>query len=179
MSSRLTRTLLKLYPRRIRNRYGDELLDLQDELRAQDDVSRTHLIRDMLAGALLVWPARRAYLMIGAVLVIGGLGVGGAAVGGPGTGSPARAPHPQARLTVHPQARLTVRSAVAAPPTCFVADGSSCSLTPCTEFAGQPSAEGAVAYSSPPATRSRPRLTATRCTTYPHVGPQRPVFVGG
>ncbi len=52
MSSRLTRTLLKLYPRRIRNRYGDELLDLQDELRAQDDVSRTHLIRDMLAGAL-------------------------------------------------------------------------------------------------------------------------------
>jgi len=88
MSSRLTRTLLKLYPRRIRNRYGDELLDLQDELRAQDDVSRTHLIRDMLAGALLVWPARRAYLMIGAVLVIGGLGVGGAAVGGPGNRFP-------------------------------------------------------------------------------------------
>lgn len=81
MSSRLTRTLLKLYPRRIRNRYGDELLDLQDELRAQDDVSRTRLIRDMLAGALLVRPARRAYLVIGAVLVIGGLVVAGAAIG--------------------------------------------------------------------------------------------------
>jgi hypothetical protein len=59
MSSRLTRTLLKLYPRRIRNRYGDKLLELQDELRAQDDVSRTRLIRDMIAGALLVRPARR------------------------------------------------------------------------------------------------------------------------
>lgn len=31
MSSRLMRTLLKLYPRRIRNRYGDELLELEDK----------------------------------------------------------------------------------------------------------------------------------------------------
>lgn len=37
MSSRLMRMLLKLYPRRIRNRYGDELLDLQSELEAQGD----------------------------------------------------------------------------------------------------------------------------------------------
>ena len=33
MSSRLMRALLKLYPRRIRKRYGDELLDLQSEPR--------------------------------------------------------------------------------------------------------------------------------------------------
>jgi hypothetical protein len=35
MSSGLTRTLLRLYPRRIRDRYGGELLDLEDELMAQ------------------------------------------------------------------------------------------------------------------------------------------------
>jgi hypothetical protein len=46
MSSRLMRTLLKLYPRRIRNRYSDELLDLENELRAQGEVSRTRLIRE-------------------------------------------------------------------------------------------------------------------------------------
>jgi hypothetical protein len=134
MSSRLTRALLKLYPRRIRDRYGDELLDLQDELRAQDDVSRTRVIGDMLAGALLVQPARRAYLLIGAVLVIGGLAVAEARIGGPGADSPARASHLQARLMA--------RSAVTAPPTCLVADGSSCSLTPCTEFTARSSSEG-------------------------------------
>jgi hypothetical protein len=175
MSSRLTRTLLKLYPRRIRNRYGDELLGLQDELRAQGDVSRVRLIRDMLAGALLVRPAR-TYLLIGAVLVIGGLAVGGAIIGERGTDSPARASRPQARLTV--------LSAVATPPACFVADGSSCSLTPCSEFIVQPSVETAVADRSLPATRSRPRViatpvTATRCAAYPHARSRRPVYVSG
>jgi hypothetical protein len=53
MSTRLTRALLELYPRRIRNRYGDELLDLQDQLRTEDNLSRTRLIRDTLTGALL------------------------------------------------------------------------------------------------------------------------------
>ena len=179
MSSRLRRTLLKLYPRRIRNRYGDELLDLQDELRAQDDVSRTRLIRDMLAGALLVRPARRAYLVIGAVLVIGGLATAGTIIGGRGTDSPARTSHPQAqldRIWILPG----VRSAVALPyGSCWVADGSSCSLTPCTEFTGRSSREGAVAHSSTSAARRRPRLAGTRCTAYPHVQPQRPVFVDG
>jgi hypothetical protein len=178
MSSRLMRTLLKLYPRRIRNRYSDELLALQRELRAQGDVSRTRLIRDMLAGALLVRPARhRARLVIGtvlltgAVLVIVGLAIAGTIIGGRDIDSPARA--------WYPQGRLTVRSAVAAPPTCFVADGSSCSLTPCTQFTGRSSTDGAVADSSVPASQRRPRLTGTRCTAYPHVQPQRPVFVGG
>jgi hypothetical protein len=180
MSSRLTRTLLKLYPRRIRNRYGDELLDLQDELRAQDDVSRTRLIRDMLAGALLVRPARRARLVIGAVLVIGGLAVAGAAIGGLGADSPARTSYPQAQLS-RTWILPGVRSAVALPTgaTCWVADGSSCSLTPCTEFTGRSSREGAVAHSSTSAARRRPRLAGTRCTAYPHTQPQRPVFVSG
>ncbi|MBV9002545.1 MAG: hypothetical protein JO304_26050 [Solirubrobacterales bacterium] len=167
MSSRLTRTLLKLYPRRIRDRYGDELLDLQDELRTRGDVSRLGLIRDMLAGSLLVRPARRAHLIIGAVLVIGGLALGGAAIRGPGTGPAAPAS----------QARLKVKTINPVPyGSCFV--GSSCSLTPCSEFTGQPSAEGAVAYRSPPATRSWPHLAATRCATYPRVRSYQPVFVG-
>lgn len=171
MSSRLTRTLLKLYPRRIRDRYGDELLDLQDELRAKGDVSRMRLIADMLAAALLVRPARRACLTIGALLVIGGLAMASAIISGRGPGTPARASRPQVRLVV--------QSATANPyRTCSVAGGSSCSLAPCSQFAAQPSAEGAVAYSSPPPTQSRPRVTATRCARYPHVRPHRPIFVG-
>jgi hypothetical protein len=175
MNSRLTRMLLKLYPRRIRDRYGDELLDLQDELRTQDDVSRVRLIADMLAGALLVRSARqRASLVIGAALVIGGLAVGGAAIGGLGADSPARASHPW--LVLRTVQHLDV---MPGSPTCFVADGSSCSLTPCTEFIAGSSTKGAVADGSPPATRPRLLLTTTHCTAYPHVHPQRPVFVAG
>ena len=170
MSSRLTRALLRLYPRRIRDRYGDELLGLQDELRAQGDVSRVRLIRDMLAGAFLVRPGR-TYRVIGAILVIGGLATGGVIVGERGTDSPARASRPQARLTV--------LGAVATPPTCFVADGSSCSLTPCSEFIGQPAVEAADN-----ADRSRPHanatpVIATRCAAYPHARSRRPVYVSG
>jgi len=170
VSSRLTRTLLKLYPRRIRDRYGEELLNLQDELRAQGDLSRMRLIPDMVAGALLVRPARWAYVMIGTALLIGGLAVAATSVGGRGTGSPARASHPQVRLAVQSVTASPYRS-------CFVADGSSCSLTPCAQFTAQPSAGGAVAYSRLPTARRRPRGTATRCAEYPHVRPQRPVFV--
>lgn len=158
MSSRLTRTLLKLYPRRMRDRYGAELLDLQDELRAKGDISRVRLIADMLAAALLTRPARRAYLMIGALLVIGALVVAGTVIG-------RRAAHSAASVTANPYG------------TCFVAGGSSCSPIPCSQFTGRPSAEGAVIYGSLPATRSRPRAT-TRCARYPRVRPQRPVFVG-
>jgi hypothetical protein len=172
MSSRLTRTLLKLYPRRIRDRYGGELLDLQDELRARGDVSRMRLIRDMLAGALLVRPARRGHLMIGAGLVIGALAVGVAATNGLRADPTARASHPRARLAVKSINVIPYGS-------CFVASGSSCSLTPCNEFTAQPSAERAAVYSSPPANRSHPRAAIPRCATYPHVGPQRPVFVRG
>ena len=88
MSSRLTRALLKLYPRRIRSRYGDELLDLQDELRGQGNLSRTRLIRDTLAGAVLVRPVReRARLVITAILVIAGLATAGSIIAAAGTSS--------------------------------------------------------------------------------------------
>lgn len=171
MSSRLTRTLLKLFPRRIRDRYGDELLDLQDELRAKGDVSRMRLIGDMLAAALLVRPGRRTCLTIAALLVLGGLAMTGAIISARGTGTPVRASRPYVPLAVP--------SATANPyRTCSVAGGSSCSLAPCSQFAAQPSTEGAVAYGSPPPTRGRPRVTATRCARYPHVQPRRPIFVG-
>ena len=170
MSSRLTRTLLKLYPRRVRDRYGHELLDLQDELRAQGDLSRMRLIRDMLAGALLIRRARRAYLMFGAALLIGGLAVIATSVGGRSTDSPARASHSQVRLAVQSVTASPYRA-------CSVTGGSSCSLTPCAQFTGQPSASSAGAYSSLAATRRRPRGTATRCAAYPQVQPQRSVFV--
>ncbi len=160
MSARLTRTLLKLYPRRIRDRYGDELLDLEDELRAQAEVSRTQLIRDMLAGALLIRPTRqRVRLVTGAVLVVVGLAVGGTIIGERGTDSPARV-------------RLVARTITAMPyGSCFVAAGSACSLTPCTEFISRSSAEDAVLHIVP-ATPARPRLTGTRCAAYPHARPQ-------
>jgi hypothetical protein len=165
------RTLLKLYPRRIRNRYGDELLDLEDELRAQSEVSRTRLIRDMLTGALLIRPTRqRARLVIGAVLVIVGLAMAGTIIGLRGTDSPARG--------FPPHGRLAAQSVTAIPyGSCFVATSPSCSLAPCTVFTGQTSAEDAVAHSSAPATPRRPRLTGTRCAAYPHAPPEHPVFV--
>jgi len=125
----------------------------------------------MLAGALLVRPGRqRSHLVIGAVLVIVGLATAGTIIGTRGSEPPARASHAQVRL---------VRSVQAAPSTCFVGAGSSCSLTPCTEFTARSSTKGAVAHRSVPAARRRPRLTRTRCAAYPHVQPQRPVFVGG
>jgi hypothetical protein len=167
----LTRALLKLYPRRIRNRYGDELLDLQDELRSQGNLSRARLIRDTLAGAVLVRPVReRARLVITAVLVIVGLTIAGSIIAGAGTSSPAH--------TSRLQARAAVPHVNAAPyGSCFVATGSSCSLAACTQFTGQTSAEGAVVYSSEPASKRQSRLTKTRCASHALVVPQRPVFV--
>ena len=173
MSSRLTRTLLKLYPRRIRNRYGEELLDLEDELRAQGKVSRTRLIRDMLTGALLIRPTRqRARLVTGAVLVIVGLVVAGTIIGRRGTDAPARASHPRVQL-----AALVAQTERAMPNTCPVAAGSSCSLTPCTEFIGRSSDEDAVAHSSVPTIQRARRVTGTRCPAHPHAGPQNAVLV--
>jgi hypothetical protein len=165
----MTRALLKLYPRRIRDRYGEELLHLEDELRAQGEVSRTRLIRDMLTGALLIRRTRqRARLVTGAVLV--GLVVAGTVIGGRGTDSPAR--------TSHPHVRLVAQTATAMPySTCPVAAGSPCSLTPCTEFIGRSPGEDAVAHNSVPTIQRRRRITGTRCAAHPHAGPRNAVLV--
>ena len=171
MSSRLTRTLLKLYPRRMRDRYGEELLELEDELRAQGEVSRARLIRDMLTGALLVRATRRRVRIVtGAVLVVAGLVVAGTVISGRGTDSPARASHPRVQLVA--------RTITAMPySTCPVAAGSSCSLKPCTELIARPSDEDAVARSSVSTIQRRRRVTGTRCAAHPHAGPDTLVLV--
>jgi hypothetical protein len=176
MSSRVTRTLLRLYPRWIRDRYGDELLDLEDELRAQGEVSRKRLIRDMLVGAFVIRPTRqRTRLLTGAILVVVGLAVAGSLIAGHGTDS---ARHPMTRVLV---AVATPVHPVPVPPiggdACAVAAGRSCSLTACTEFIGRPSDENAVAQGSVPTIQRAQRVTGTRCPAHPHAGPQSAVVV--
>ena len=169
---RLLRLLLKLYPRRFRRRYGDELLDLQHELKAHAGVSPARLLVDLLAGALLVRPVRRTRLLIAAVCVIAGLTIAGPIIAG-------RSAHPSA---AYPQIRLTAKRipATSASRGCFVAAGSFCSLTPCTIFVAQPASEGAVAHPSTPGTQHRvplaPAPVATpECVSSPHTA--SPVFV--
>jgi hypothetical protein len=171
MSSRLTRALLKLYPRKIRTRYGDELLDLQDELRTRDNLSRARLIRDTLTAAVLVRPVcARARLVIAAALVIAGLAIVGLVIAGAGSSSPAQTSSVQARAAVPP-------ASVSPYGTCFVAAGSSCSLAACTQFTGQASAQSAAVYDDRPATERRSRPAKARCATHALVLPQQPVFV--
>ena len=173
MSSRATRALLKLYPRRIRDRYGDELLDLEDELRAHGDVSRARLIRDMLTGALLIRTNhQRARLAIGAVLVVGGLAVAGAMLGERGTDSLARPSHPRVQL----EAQTVMPAPYGA---CPVAAGSSCSVTPCAEFIDRSADNGVTAQPNVPTIRRRPPhlITASRCPAQRHKGPQSGALV--
>ena len=129
MSSRFIRALLKLYPRRIRKRYGDELLDLQSELAAKGDLSRTRLIRDVCAGALLVRSSRqRAHVVIGAVLLMVGLAIAVTIISAPGT-------NPRAS---HPELWLAVKSPNPIPYGSRSAGSSSWSLTGACTFIGQP-----------------------------------------
>jgi hypothetical protein len=147
MSSRLMRALLKLYPRRIRKRYGDELLDLQSELAAKGDLSRTRLIRDVFAGALLVRSSRqRAHVVIGAVLLMVGLAIAVTIISAPGTNPPARASHPELRLAV--------KSPTAIPCGSCSATSSSSSLTLTCASIGQPA--NTVAPSGTSSTQSGP-----------------------
>ena len=171
MSSRLTRALLKLYPRRIRNRYGSELLELQDELRTQGNLSRARLIRDTLSGAVLVRSVReRARLVIAAVVVIVGLAIAGSIITRAGTGSPAQTSRSQERATA-PHVKATPYGS------CFVTTGSSCSLAACTQFTGRASTETAAVYSSESAKRQS-RVAKTRCTSHALILRRPPVFVG-
>ena len=173
MSSRWTRALLKLYPRRIRSRYGDELLDLQDELRTQGNLSRTRLICDTLAGAVLVRPVReRARLVVAAILVMAGLAIAGSIIAAAGTSS--------RRQTSSSRGRAAVPQVNALPyGTCFVAAGSSCSLAACTQFTGQTSTRNTTSSGDDPAALRRTRRTNPRCASHALVVPQPPVFVRG
>jgi hypothetical protein len=185
MSARLARTLLKLYPRRVRDRYGEELLALEDELSAHGEGSRTRLIRDMLAGALLVRPTHhRSRLVIGAVCMVTAVAVATVIIGSRSIDVSAGGIHAAARpaalasLTQNRHApTLTVPAQQGV--TCAVAAGSSCSLTPCSEFVAHTSTQDPVARNSVSAVQRARSATTTRCAAYPHTHSQPPVFVGG
>jgi hypothetical protein len=170
MSSRLARILLKLFPRSVRHRCGDELLDLQDELRDNGELGPAQLIADMLAGALAIRFARhRAALLAPAVIVAVGVAVGLARIGSAGTASDARQPHFVARLTAVPATGRT----------CLVRAGSSCSLTPCSEYIARSAVDGMLADAPKSLARGQDPNARTRCAASPHVRPTSPVFVAG
>jgi hypothetical protein len=151
MSSRVTRVLLRLYPRRVRARYGDELLGLQDELRERGPLSRSRLVLDAIAGAFLARTLRqRTQLAAGVAVLIIAIGVAATAHD---RGTAVRASTPNLR---------------AVPATsCFVGGGSACSATSCAQFAAQGSAEDAVEYTHSPAVAARRNLSSARCATDP------------
>ena len=183
MSSRLARTLLKLYPRRVRDRYGEELLALEDEMRAHGERSRIRLIRDMLIGALLVRPARRRLrLMMGAVCVVTAVAGVAVVLVGHGFDVSSRGSHSSTRLAALASLNRnrhapTITGPIQPGGTCFVAADSSCSTTPCSQFAGPTSTQDAAATGNVSAAQRRRRVVAERCAAHPQVLPQPPMFV--
>jgi hypothetical protein len=89
MNSRPIRMLLRLYPKPIRERYGEELMDLHDELRAHDHVSRLRLTRDMLSGAMQARPIRHTYLAFAVLVAVCGAAAGGVVLSSTGSRPPA------------------------------------------------------------------------------------------
>lgn len=171
MSFRLTRLLLKLYPRAIRDRYGDELIELGTELKAEGDISRMGLIWDAFRGALALWPARsRRCLGACASLAIVVLAIAGTSIGSRQT----RATASRLRVPSH-----APNAFVAPGASCFVGAGSSCSQSPCTEFADKGSAAAAVVRLSVTAVRQRSPSARTRCIRYPRTQGGRALYVGG
>jgi hypothetical protein len=135
MSQRLGRMLLRLYPSRIRQRYGDELLDLQNELRSEGDLSLLRLTRDGIAGALIARSATQRALILGGGLLIAGLIAVGVTLAGSGHRSNAAfygsLKHPAvARLAATP----AVPPSVPYGRSCLVSSGMSCSLRACSEY---------------------------------------------
>jgi hypothetical protein len=137
----------------------------------------------MLAGALLVRPTRhRVRLIIGAVCMVAAVGVAAVIIGTHGIDvSP-----PGSHSSTRPAALASLNRNRHAPTmigpiqpggTCFVAADSSCSATPCSQFAGPTSTQDAAETGSLSARRRQRRVIAERCAAHPQVLPQRPVFV--
>jgi hypothetical protein len=136
MSQRFGRMLLRLYPSRVRERYGDELLDLQTELRSEGELSLLRLTGDGITGALIARSATQRALILGGGLLVAGLIAAGTSLAGGGhrplgdlSGS---LRHPAvARLASTP----SVRPSVPYGRSCLVSSGMSCSLRACSEYA--------------------------------------------
>jgi hypothetical protein len=186
MSARLLALLLRLYPRAIRERYGDELLELSRELQARGDRGRVASVGDLLAGAWRVRLRRPArWVVIAAFTTIAvAVGVGIAVAASPGAGGPASAGSP--RGDHHRVVRMAAVPSITVP--CFVASGGTCASMPCTEFIAAsdetvpvPVAPARVTPRRPTgrAGRAAPTGSPTRCTADPRVQPRSTVFVGG
>jgi hypothetical protein len=164
MSSRWARGLLRLYPRRIRERYGQELLDLQDELRARGELSRARLVRDTIVGAALSRSTRRR-AALGAALLAAALAL---AIGLAPWGHTTRA------VRALPVAQLAARSPAPLPhQTCPVDGGGSCSAVGCAELvtSSAPTLTTTVSRATH-TTRPQRRVAAPRClTTTPDLHP--------
>ena len=160
MSSSFTRMLRRLYPRRVRDRYGDELLELQDELRARGEISRTGLLRDAIVGALLARSRRqRATLTLSLVTVVAGLCLAVLMIAGPTTLAPTHA-----RPATHGEAIANATIPQLMPHSyrsCSVSDASLCSVPACSEYVEMnPTTGEFVAYGTE---RTDERQTKATC----------------
>jgi hypothetical protein len=161
VSSAFTRALRKLYPRQVRDRYGDELLDLQDELRARGEISRTGLLRDAIVGAMLTRSRRqRASLTLTLMSVVAGLAFATSMITAATGPKPNRTPAAPwevsiAKATSSPQ--LTPSTAGHSCP--VVSDGSSCSLPACTEYVEMNPQTGNIVASTAEAAANDPART--------------------
>ena len=132
MNPRWRRALLKLYPSGIRRRYGEELLDLQAELRNHGEISTIRLLRDAIAGAFLARSVRQRALILGGGLLLAALIASGVALR-PGTSHRTGPPIAVATLGVG-----NARPAMPYGQTCLVSSGLSCSPRACAMFTAQP-----------------------------------------
>jgi hypothetical protein len=165
MNERLVRMLLALYPRRIRDRYGAELIDLHRELEPHDVAGRARLIADVLVGALAARSAReRARLATGLAVAAAAVAFGVVALAG------------HAADTAAP--RLALVGVPVDGHTCFVDGAATCSLEACSQFIAGASVTDAVLDLSAP-TDVRRRGQTPRCTAYPRTRPRARVFADG
>ena len=131
MSRRWTRALLRLYPARIRRRYGAELLDLQDQMRAEGALSSARLVRDVLTGAFLARSARRRAAVLSVAVLLTALVAAGITL--PPGGRRVR------RVPIAARAWLVASAQQTTPyyygpddgSACFIGSGTSCSLSSC------------------------------------------------
>jgi len=163
MSQRLTRALLRLYPRGVRRRYGPELLDLQDQLSARGELSRFRLTRDAIYGAVLARSSRQRALFFSVAGVVLGLVVAGAILSWD-IGHPRRSAESSARVV----------AAVVAPPgrsslpygTACEIDSGACSLKACIVFISRASTPASTGTSVRPAEPPSPRRRQAGCAAH-------------
>lgn len=124
----------------------------------------------MLTGEAMVRSARkRTAMLAAAVLATCGVGVAVATISPGGAQPPAHALRPRLLPTaITPQAGA-----------CFVAGGSPCSLTPCTQYVARTPADDRDPKANGLPSRHHRLATGRACSAYPHVRPTPPVFIDG